>query len=175
MGSRVIVARHAKSDYPWGVSDHDRPLNDRGRRDAPALGAWLEDHVDWPQDAPPIVVVSTARRAQLTWGLASAELSARWVDVRVIDEPRVYEAGVQTLRSLVVEYGALTSTLLMVGHNPGLAYLILDLAAPSELREEATRKFPTSAVAVLESELPLPQAAAGSGGFSVSEFAVPRG
>ena len=36
MAGRLILVRHAKSDYPWGVDDHDRPLSERGRRDAPA-------------------------------------------------------------------------------------------------------------------------------------------
>ncbi len=37
----LILIRHAKSDYPPGVPDHDRPLNARGLRDAPRIGAWL--------------------------------------------------------------------------------------------------------------------------------------
>ena len=44
--SRLILLRHAKSDYPLGVPDHDRPLNERGRRDADAAGAWLAEHRD---------------------------------------------------------------------------------------------------------------------------------
>jgi phosphohistidine phosphatase len=174
-GSRLVLMRHAKSDYPWGVDDHDRPLNDRGRRDAPALGTWLDGHVTWEDGAATRVLVSTARRAQLTWGLARAQLSGRWDEVDVLDEPRIYEASVASLKDVIAEVPAGTRTLVMVGHNPGLVELIMMLARPDELRAEATAKFPTSAVAVLTSDLQLTDAVAQSHAFRVAEFAVPRG
>jgi phosphohistidine phosphatase len=175
--SRLVVVRHAKSDYPWGVSDHDRPLNDRGRRDAPALGAWLDAHVTW-SDRAPTVLVSTARRAQLTWGLARSSMSEAWGTADVRDEGRIYEAGVGTLIAVAREVAGEADepdTLVMVGHNPGLAGLVHAMALPTALRDEATSKFPTSAVAVLESAEPLSAALAQPGGFSVAAFAVPRG
>ena len=174
-GSRVIVMRHAKSDYPWGVSDHDRPLNDRGRRDAPAAGRWLEEHVHWPTDRPPLILVSTARRAQSTWGLASGQLSPRWGAATIQDEPRIYEAGTRTLLSLVTEAAQHSDTVMLVGHNPGLASLIDALAIAEPATWEATAKFPTSAVAVLSAGLPLAEAAQGDHAFRVTAFAVPRG
>ena len=75
MGGRLVLIRHAKSDYPWGVDDHDRPLNERGRRDAPQVGAWLDEHLTWGAAGAPAVRVSTARRAQLTWTLAGSRLT----------------------------------------------------------------------------------------------------
>lgn len=173
--TRVIVMRHAKSDYPWGVTDHDRPLNERGRRDAPAAGRWLDSHVDWVSGAAPLVLVSTARRAQLSWGLASAELSPRWQDASVEDEPRIYEADVPTLRDVLSDAAARSGTVILVGHNPGLASLIDDLALPEPATWEATVKFPTSAIAVLSSALPLVDALAQEDAFRVTAFAVPRG
>jgi phosphohistidine phosphatase len=175
MTSRLVVVRHAKSDYPWGVDDHERPLNERGRRDAPALGGWLDAHVTWPAARAPIAVVSTARRTQLTWGMARARMSDRWEHVDVVDEPRVYEAAVRDLLEAVQEAAAEHDTVILVGHNPGLAQLVLYAAAPSALREEATSKFPTSAVAVLESPLDLGDALVRPGGFEIASFAVPRG
>ena len=172
---RLVLVRHAKSDYPWGVSDHDRPLNDRGRRDAPEIGRWLDGHASWPEDQPTVVVVSTARRAQLTWGLATTRLSPRWAAVPVEDEARIYEAPASALLDVVGERAAWASTVVLVGHNPGLCDLTRLLAAPSDLRDTATAKFPTSAVCVLESERPLAEALRHGGGFSVSEFAIPRG
>lgn len=173
--SRLVLVRHAKSDYPWGVDDHDRPLNERGRRDAPAVGRWLAEHVSWPDDVEPVVVVSTARRAQLTWGLASAELGEHWATVPVIDEARIYEAPVSALRDVVREAGRASRLVVLVGHNPGLAGLVLQLAADDDLRREATEKFPTSAIAVLDAQRPLDEVVDQPGSMRVSAFAVPRG
>ena len=176
--ARVIIMRHAKSDYPMGVSDHDRPLNDRGRRDAPAAGRWLDGNVIWPDGAAPLVLVSTANRAQQTWSLASAELSDRWRAVTVRAEPRIYEAGVSGLHYLLAEVAPdapAPATVILVGHNPGLASLIGELALSEPATWEATAKFPTSAIAVLTSALPLEESLAADHGFRVSAFAVPRG
>ena len=174
-GARLILVRHAKSDYPWGVVDHDRPLNERGRRDAPALGAWLDTHINWEDGHPPVVRISTARRAQLTWGLAHTHLSERWDAVDVDDEARIYEASVTTLIDVIGSVPPDTHTLMLVGHNPGLADVVLALCRADEMRATATAKFPTSAVAVLESDLPLALAITQNRGFRVVDFAVPRG
>jgi phosphohistidine phosphatase len=173
--ARLVLIRHAKSDYPWGVVDHDRPLNERGRRDAPALGAWLDTHVSWAAGSAPVVRISTARRAQLTWGLVRTRLSDRWDVADVADEPRIYEAGIGTLRDVIASTPSARRTLLIVGHNPGLADLILSLCIADDRRAAATAKFPTSAIAVLETDLPLGAAVREARAFRVTEFAVPRG
>ncbi|MCX6434089.1 MAG: histidine phosphatase family protein [Actinobacteria bacterium] len=173
--SRLVLVRHAKSDYPWGVVDHARPLNERGRRDAPELGAWLDTHISWEEGRPPVVRISTARRAQLTWGLAHTRLSDRWDAADVADEPRIYEASVSTLLDVIGSVPQDTGTLILVGHNPGLADVVLALSRADEMRAAATVKFPTSAVAVLESYLSLPLAVGQNRAFRVVDFAVPRG
>ena len=173
--SRLVLIRHAKSDYPWGVDDHDRPLNERGRRDAPAVGRWLAEEIAWSEGDEPVALVSTAKRAQLTWGLASAELGDRWQEVAVIDEARIYEAPVSALLDVVREAGRRSRLVVLVGHNPGLAGLVLHLAADDDLRRAATAKFPTSAIAVLDAGQPLAEAVDMPGSMRVSAFAVPRG
>jgi phosphohistidine phosphatase SixA len=70
-GRRLVLLRHAKSDWP-DVADQDRPLAKRGRRDAPAVGRWLGQS----GYAPDAVICSTALRARETWELASAGLRA---------------------------------------------------------------------------------------------------
>ena len=110
---RLILVRHAKSD--WGdpsLNDHDRPLNKRGRRQAPLLGTMIRDLIGESTRA----IVSTAVRAQQTWNaLGLADLVA---DVH--DEADLY----MTLPSTVVEIAHLTrsqggvNTLILVGHNP---------------------------------------------------------
>ena len=56
--------RHAKSDWPPGVPDRERPLTKRGRRDATAAGDWLQEQ----GYVPDRVVVSPAQRTRETWG-----------------------------------------------------------------------------------------------------------
>lgn len=172
---RLVLVRHAKSDYPWGVDDHDRPLNERGRRDAPEVGSWLEEHLAWTPGLAPAVRVSTARRAQLTWALASTRLSERWAESDEQDEARIYEAPVRELQAVVAEAAADRDTVLLVGHNPGLAGLVHEVAIDDALRRAATAKFPTSAIAVLECDGSLADAVTRTDAFRVTAFAVPRG
>jgi phosphohistidine phosphatase len=143
-GRRLVLLRHAKSDWPEGVPDHDRPLAKRGRRDAPAVGRWLGES----GYAPDAVVCSSALRARETWELASAGLRTEvpGVSPEVRYESRVYEATVLGLLMLVREFSPEWRTALLVGHNPGLAELALGLAAPPSGPPAA---FPTAAVAVL--------------------------
>jgi phosphohistidine phosphatase len=173
---RLVLVRHAKSDYPWGVSDHDRPLNPRGTRDAPEIGRWLEDHVDWAPGVVPAVRVSTARRAQLTWLGVRSRLSERWAAADVSDESRIYEADVATLIDVAVD-AAPAGLVVMVGHNPGLADLVEHLAVADDLRAQALVKFPTASVAVLEvvGDAAYADALMTPGSMRVRDFVVPRG
>jgi phosphohistidine phosphatase len=171
---RLILMRHAKSDWP-DVADHDRPLAKRGRRDAPAAGYWL-GRSGYVPDA---VVCSTARRARETWELAAGGLAAAVPDGAappvpdgaappVRYEPRVYEATVLGLLMLVREFADDRGTVLIVGHNPGLAELAVGMAAPPPVPPAA---FPTAAVAVLG--LPGPWTSAGPGEARLLDFAAP--
>jgi phosphohistidine phosphatase len=140
---RLILLRHAKSDWP-DVPDHERPLAKRGRRDAPVVGRWLGEsgHV------PDSVICSTAVRARETWDLASAGLAeaAPGASPAVRYDPRVYEATVLGLLMLVREFDPAWRTALLVGHNPGLAELATGLAGPGA---DPPHAFPTAFVAVL--------------------------
>ena len=142
-GRRLVLLRHAKSDWP-DVADHDRPLAKRGRRDAPAVGRWLGQS----GYAPDAVICSTALRARETWELASAGLrtAAPGADPAVRYESRVYDATVLGLLMLVREFDDAWRTAVIVGHNPGLAELTVGLMSPDA---EAPHAFPTAAVAVL--------------------------
>jgi phosphohistidine phosphatase len=170
---RLVLVRHAKSDYPWGVGDHDRPLNPRGLRDAPAIGRWLGTAVEWDAGCPPEVRVSTARRAQATWDAASSVLPAAWAAAHVVDDERVYEADVPTLLKVVTEAADRSDLVVVVGHNPGLVELIAHLAEDDDRSRAALAKFPTSAIAVLDAVGPLADGLVD--GMRVSGFAVPRG
>ncbi|MEH0542686.1 histidine phosphatase family protein [Streptomyces sp. B21-105] len=141
---RLVVLRHAKSAWPTGVPDHERPLAPRGRRDAPAAGRAIAE----AGCVPDLALSSTAVRARGTWELVSAQWEAP-APVRL--DPRLYGADVPELLDVVRETPADVGTLLLVGHNPGLEELVLDLAGGGERAAlEAVRlKFPTSALAVL--------------------------
>jgi phosphohistidine phosphatase len=146
-GRRLVLLRHAKSDWPDGP-DHERPLAGRGRRDAPAVGRWLAES----GFVPDAVVCSTALRARQTWELVAGALAetalrppgrSRVPAVRF--EPRVYEASVLSLLMLVREFEPQWRTVLLVGHNPGLAELTIGLTGS----DTEPRAFPTAFVAVV--------------------------
>jgi len=138
---RLILLRHAKSDWP-DVPDRDRPLAKRGRRDAPKIGRWLREHAYLPE----VVICSAARRTQQTWKLVARELGG---SPSVTFEPRAYAASAMTLLYLVMELPAECRTALLVGHNPGVSDLATSLARPPD-GDDAPIRFPTAAVAVLD-------------------------
>ena len=164
---RLVLLRHAKSDWP-DVADHERPLAKRGRRDAPAVGRWLGRSGYVPE----AVVCSTARRARETWELAAAGLADAVRDAAppVRYEPRVYEATVLGLLMLVRELPDDQHTVLIVGHNPGIAELAVGLTAPPP---EPPSAFPTASVAVLG--LAGTWAETSPGEARLLAFAVPAG
>src|SRR5262249_49530634 len=118
---RLILLRHAKSAWP-DVADQDRPLAGRGRRAAPAAGRWLREsgHV------PDLVLCSTALRARETWQLAQEELGAH---PQTTFERRVYGASAPQLLELAREAPPRVRGLMIVGHQPTLSGLTLELAA----------------------------------------------
>ncbi|MEU3339849.1 SixA phosphatase family protein [Streptomyces sp. NPDC002144] len=141
---RLVVLRHAKSAWPDGVPDHERPLAPRGRRDAPAAGRALVE----ADCLPDLALCSTAVRARQTWELASAQWGT---PPPVRQDPRLYAADVTDLLGVVHEVSPEVETLLLIGHNPGLEDLVLELAGDSldDTLDEVRTKFPTSAIAVL--------------------------
>jgi phosphohistidine phosphatase len=165
---RLVVLRHAKSDWPVGVADRDRPLGRRGQRDAPAAGRWIAEHVG----VPDAVWCSPARRTKETWELLAAQLGG---SPPVEFDERIYEASVSDLVEVLRETAKGSSSVLLVGHNPGVQELVLALAGGqrSEVQMLAETKFPTSGVALLDVNGPWRELAAGSA--RLADFAVPRG
>ncbi|MEV6833663.1 histidine phosphatase family protein [Streptomyces sp. NPDC051133] len=141
---RLVVLRHAKSAWPEGVEDHRRPLAPRGLKDAPAAGRALAE----ADSLPDLALCSTAVRARQTWQLASAEWGT---PPSVRYDHRLYAAGVPALLEVVRETPPEVETLLLVGHNPGLEELVLELAGDGldDTLDRVRTKFPTSALAVL--------------------------
>jgi phosphohistidine phosphatase len=143
---RLILLRHAKSAWPEGVADHDRPLAPRGAEAAPLVGAHMAKTGLRPQR----VLVSTARRTRETYALAAGPASLP----EAAFEPRIYEARWTDLLALVAEQPAAASPLMLIGHNPGIATLasmLCDVAASdSAAMLRLTSKVPTAALAVID-------------------------
>lgn len=158
----LVLMRHAKSGYPDGVADHERPLAGRGRRDAPVAGRWLAGR----GYVPDAVVCSTALRARQTWELVAEGLEPASLEPRF--EPRVYDATVLGLLMLLREFADDQRTVLIVGHNPGMAELTAGLADPPPAPPPG---FPTASVAVLG--IPGPWVGTAPGGARLLDFATP--
>jgi phosphohistidine phosphatase len=165
MVTTLVLLRHAKSAYPPGVTDHDRPLSPRGRRDAPVAGRELAAVVPHLE----LALVSTAERARQTWQLAGA-----YLDVLSVKEvPELYLASPDTMLRRIRDVDA--QTLLVVSHNPGSEMLAEQLTANtgSEPYRRMVRKFPTAAFAVLRAAVPFAQW--GYGSAELTHFERGRG
>lgn len=141
----LVLMRHAKAERTSASGeDFDRALTERGRADARLMGAVLARAGVKPDTA----LVSAAARTRETW----EEASQSFGDVDVSFEPGLYHAGPGALRRALEAAEERAGALILVGHNPGLHELAVDLtiegaAAPSEL-EQVTARFPTAAAAV---------------------------
>jgi phosphohistidine phosphatase len=133
----LIVLRHAKAADGLGMSDADRPLTGRGRRDAAAAG----DHLRDIGLAPRLVLCSPAVRTRQT--LDALHLGAAST---VSYEPRIYQNDVDLLLDLIRTASDDAESVLVIGHNPAVHQLVADLGVPE------LDRFPTSACAVLTVE-----------------------
>lgn len=141
---RIVLFRHAKADWPQ-VSDHERPLADRGRKDAAVAGRKLTD-TGIPFE---LALCSTATRTRETWKLAVQELAHR---PKTVYEERLYEASPGELIAVLNETPDDVQNVVLIGHNPGIQGLaeILAGAAEGGVRERMGRRgFPAGAFAVL--------------------------
>ncbi len=130
----LLVFRHAKSS--WGdatLDDHDRPLNQRGKKTAPLMGQWIAEQ----NAVPDLIVSSTAKRAVSTlkkavWTMGSAGES-------YYDES-LYLASPKAYCQAVRRYAKAHQRVMIVGHNPGLELLVRNLTGED-------RALPTAALA----------------------------
>ncbi|MFG1426568.1 SixA phosphatase family protein [Roseixanthobacter glucoisosaccharinicivorans] len=142
---RLILLRHAKSDWPEGIVDAERPLAQRGRAAAPVIGSYMA-----AQDlVPDRVLISPARRTRETWQLVAPALPA---SLSVASEPRLYDASVSRILSVLREQPREIHRLMLVGHNPGLEEIadVLTDQGPAATRALMAEKFPTGALAIID-------------------------
>ncbi|WP_151720601.1 SixA phosphatase family protein [Gemmobacter serpentinus] len=141
MTLRLILTRHAKSSWDDPLmSDHDRPLNERGKAAATDLGNWLVSRGYLPEQ----VLCSDAQRTWETWSMIAGQLPAK----PVLDlKPTLYHASADVM--LAVLRHASAGVVMMVGHNPGIAEFAQRIVARAPLNAEFQR-FPTGATLVCE-------------------------
>lgn len=143
----LFLLRHAKSDWPAGTRDFDRPLNPRGRAAALTMGEELR-RLGLAAD---YILASPAARIVETLHLIADGYGARMpIDYR----EDIYLASPEALLRLIRTTGEAHDSLLIVGHNPGLQLLALQLGAEGAARDSIAVKYPTGALA----EIALPAA-----------------
>jgi len=181
---RLVLLRHAKSDWPAGVDDLERPLGRRGIADASQAGRELAAIA-----VPDVVLCSPAWRTRQTWGLVeealkgaasdsgssgSAEASGSQPLVRFV--PALYGASVAELISLLQRVPAGTGTALVIGHEPTMSATAREIAGPDSAQDDLAHlraKYPSSGMAVFR--LGRTWAALDAGSAALERFLIPRG
>ena len=140
---KLVLMRHAKSSWDDpDLEDHERPLTARGRKAAAQIAKYLEDS----RLAPTIVLCTTAARARETLELIRPALGD---SATVKIEPKLYGAGSKELLARIRRVSQAAPSILVVGHNPAIQDLVLELVPDGPLADQIRRKFPTAAVATL--------------------------
>ena len=137
---RLVLMRHAKSD--WGdesLSDHDRPLNERGRQSAPAMAGWLAE----VNAIPDVVLSSSSERTSETLNLMLPVWNRQ---PRVELSESLYLAPAEEILEVIGRHAGDAIHLLVLGHNPGMAHLVSCLA-------DKFIDMPTAAAAVFDVSL----------------------
>lgn len=116
----VLLIRHAKSDWPYGVDDFDRPLNHRGLRDAPEMAKRVlkrKIHID-------AFISSTAKRAFTTCQFFAETFEAK---SKIIPVPALYHAPPETFAAVIASADEQYASIALFSHNPGITEYINEL------------------------------------------------
>ena len=126
MSKTLLIMRHAKSSWKdTNLDDHERPLNKRGRRDAPTMGALLRrEHL-----APDVILCSTALRARET---AAAVAEAGHFTAEITYDPSFYHNAPEAYFETLARLPAGVEVALLVAHNPGVEELLAELTGSDE-------------------------------------------
>ena len=139
---RLFLLRHAKSSWDDpDLDDHDRPLAPRGRR----ASALLAEHLRRERIRPALVLCSSARRTRETLERLMPALDP--VEVRI--ERGLYGASSEDLIQHLHAVPDDAESVMLVGHQPAIQKLALDLAGTGPELERVRAKFPTAALATL--------------------------
>ncbi len=134
----LVLVRHAKSSWKdASLADRDRPLNRRGKHDAPEMGRRLADLVGTPD----LIVSSPASRAMATACIIADAVGYPVDGIR--EDERIYRAGPAEILDVIRSLEDEQDRVFLIGHNPGLTELV------NELSEPAVENVPTCGVVVL--------------------------
>ncbi|MEX3016848.1 histidine phosphatase family protein [Gymnodinialimonas hymeniacidonis] len=160
MTRTLILIRHCKSDWSANQEDHARPLNPRGRRAAPRLGAFLAAE----GLAPDEVLCSDAMRTRETW----AGIASQLPDAPAPTLSRTLYLADPAAMLTAIRAG--TGTIVaVIGHNPGIGELAWSLAEKPP-HDERFGMYPTGATTVLRVGAPWSDLTTGE----VTHFTTPR-
>jgi phosphohistidine phosphatase len=165
----LSLLRHAKSSWKNpALSDRERPLAKRGTVDAPLMGKAMAERSLEPE----LVLCSSARRTRDTLALVLPELK---VEPKVTYDDTLYHPSPADLLRMVREIEPGASRVMLVGHNPELHALALDLigSGPKHLRDRLEEKYPTAGLAVINFASGLWRGVAVNSG-SLNLFLTPR-
>ncbi len=141
---RLILLRHAKSDWHSGArTDFDRPLNHRGRRDAPRVGRWLQAN----NLCPEIVCCSSAARTRETLDLVATELDLNSAEVNFTRG--LYHASESEIVDLAEQQLSAYESAMLVGHNPGFEMALLHYVPDVQIPADG-KLMTTCSVAVID-------------------------
>lgn len=122
MSKKLLIVRHAKSDWESGIKrDFDRPLNNRGEKNAPEMAQRLVNKNIIPEkivSSPALRAISTAGKFAEAFGYAKSD---------IIQEPKIYEATASTLLKVINTLPNDVDFVALFGHNPGLTELVINL------------------------------------------------
>jgi phosphohistidine phosphatase len=140
----LILLRHGKSDWHAGAtSDHERPINERGRREAARVARFLSDR-GW---TPDIVLCSAALRTRQTWEKVALTNGWDGVEVHLLDD--LYLCSANAAFEVISRFARDGACMLVVGHQPTLSGLASGLSDGSPL------DMPTATAAILRIPVPL--------------------
>jgi phosphohistidine phosphatase len=116
----LYLLRHAKSSWKFPeLTDQERPLNSRGKRDAPIMGNWLKEQgmmiPDRILSSPAVRTLATISRVGHALGLSGEAIET---------EAQLYHAAPHTLLNIIRSCSQEVNSLMLVGHNPGLTELV---------------------------------------------------
>jgi phosphohistidine phosphatase len=165
--SRLILMRHAKSDWSLGTSDLARPLNKRGRKAAKSIGRHLRDI----NIQPDRILCSPSRRTRETL----AKMLPYCTALReVLFIPSLYEGMRNDYLAIIRAYGADSECMMVIGHNSATHDTAVKLAAgdPGPDFQALASTFPTGATAIFSTDMVWSEV--GPGNVRLDLFVVPR-
>jgi len=142
MSRELWLLRHGKSDRNLAMDDFDRPLKKRGKRAAERIGEGLhQQHLipDW-------IVSSPAKRALTTAKIVHKAIAVE--GLVVAQDKRLYQEGFEPLKTVLAECPSDARRVLLVGHNPELEDLLINLVGAAHL-PDTDKLLPTAALARL--------------------------